>query len=91
MSKCALKPDAINAFLAQLTCANGKNAYYRAIRAYCNWLYRQGHIKDNPITRVDPPKMTRIILPSLTPTEVDYLIEQAETLRDKAIISLFAD
>ena len=81
----------INAFLANLDCHNGKNAYYRAIRCFCNWLYRQGLIKDNPITRVDAPKMTKVILPSLTPEQVEYLIQQADNTRDKAIISLFAD
>ena len=88
---CELTPDGINTFLSRLTCANGKNAYYRAIRAFCNWLYRQGLIADNPITKVDPPKMRKIILPSLTPEQVDYLIQEAETVRDKAIISFFAD
>lgn len=86
-----LDPDSINAFLSSLDCRNGKNAYYRAIRAFCNWLYRQGHLKDNPISKVDPPKMVKVILPSLTPEQVTYLIEQAESIRDKAIISLFAD
>ena len=91
VNNCELTPDSINTFLSNLDCRNGKNAYYRAIRAFCNWLYRQGYIADNPITRVDPPKMKKIILPSLTPEQVDYLINEAETLRDKAIISLFAD
>jgi hypothetical protein len=44
-----LTPTDINHFLASLDCHNGKNAYYRAIRALCNWLYRQGLIEDNPI------------------------------------------
>jgi len=86
-----LTPQDIICFLSNLNCHNGKNAYYRAIRAFCNWLYRQGYISDNPITKVDPPKMTKVILPSLTPEQVGYLIETAETIRDKAIISLFAD
>jgi integrase/recombinase XerC len=86
-----LTPGDINSFLASLSCNNGRNAYYRAIRAFCNWLYRQGYIAENPITRVDPPKMTKVILPSLTPEQVDYLIASAENMRDKAIISLFAD
>jgi integrase/recombinase XerD len=86
-----LTPIDINQFLASLDCHNGKNAYYRAIRAFCNWLYRQGLIKDNPITKVDPPKMTKVILPSLTSEQVEYLIEQAENVRDKVIISLLAD
>jgi len=86
-----LTPPEINLFLANLNCHNGKNAYYRAIRAFCNWLYRQGYIEENPIFRVDPPKMTKILLPSLTHQQVEYLIEQTVTIRDKAIISLFAD
>jgi site-specific recombinase XerD len=86
-----LTPGDINSFLANLTCNNGRNAYYRAIRAFCNWLYRQGHIEENPIARVDPPKMTKVILPSLTPEQVDYLIASADNVRDRAIISLFAD
>ena len=40
---------------------------------------------------VDPPKMTKVILPSLTNEQVEYLIKQAENVRDKTIISLFAD
>jgi site-specific recombinase XerD len=35
--------------------------------------------------------MRKIILPSLTPEQVEYLIQEADTIRDKAIISLFAD
>jgi integrase len=54
-------------------------------------LYRQGHLKSNPITKVDAPKPARQILPSLTKEQVEYLIEQADNLRGKAIISLFAD
>jgi len=40
---------------------------------------------------VESPKVDKKILPSLTSEQVDYLINQAETTRDKAIISLFAD
>ncbi|MCK9526906.1 MAG: tyrosine-type recombinase/integrase [Dehalococcoidales bacterium] len=88
---CTLTPADINQFLSTRTCINGKHAYYRSIRAFCNWLYRQGYITDNPITRVDPPKMRKVILPSLTSEQVEYLIFQAENIRDKAIISLLAD
>jgi site-specific recombinase XerD len=35
--------------------------------------------------------MTKVILPSLTNEQVDYLIATAENVRDKAVISLFAD
>ncbi len=35
--------------------------------------------------------MRKIILPSLIPEQVESLIQEAETIRDKTIISLFAD
>jgi integrase len=35
--------------------------------------------------------MTKVLLPSLTPEQVDYLIDCADNVRDKVIISLFAD
>jgi site-specific recombinase XerD len=54
-------------------------------------MYRQGFIKENPIIKVDPPKMARVILPSLTSEQVNGLVNHAQDVRDKAIISLFAD
>jgi len=81
----------INLFLSNLTCHNGKNAYYRAIRAFCNWLFRQGYVKENPIVKVDSPKMTKVILPSLTNEQVEHLIEKADNIRDKCVIILFTD
>jgi len=40
---------------------------------------------------VEAPKVEKKILPSLTTEQVEYLINQVESVRDKAIISLFAD
>ena len=40
---------------------------------------------------LEAPKVEKRILPSLVPEQINYLIEQAEYLRDKATISLFAD
>ena len=87
----------ITVYLKSLKCsAGGKHAYFRCLRTFYNWLYsrRSGYhlnVQDNPILDVDAPKLDRKILPSLTPQQLDYLIEQACCVRDKAIISLFAD
>lgn len=40
---------------------------------------------------VDAPKVESKILPSLNPEQLEYLIEQADNIRDRVIISLFAD
>ncbi len=87
----------ITHFLKSLKCTpGGKHAYYRVLRTFYNWLYsrKSGYklnIQDNPIFDVDAPKLDRKILPSLTPQQVNYVIEQASCVRDKAIISMFAD
>jgi len=92
-----IKCQEIEAFLDNLGCSNGgKHAYYRALRAFYNWLYspKSGYnlnLQANPILAVEAPKVEKMILPSLTPEQLDYLMEQADTIRDKAIISLFAD
>ena len=88
----ALTADSINKFLTNLNCNDGgKLSYYRAIRAFCNWLVRNDYLKDNPIRKVDTPRPPKPILPSLIVEQVRYLINQADNLRDKCIISLFAD
>jgi integrase len=91
IDKYPLTSQGIRDFLGTRRCGNGRHAYYRAIRAFCNWAVKEGHMTQNPLARVDVPKVTKRILPSLTSEQVEYVINQAETLRDKAMVSLFAD
>jgi integrase len=87
----------ITRFLNYLQCDNGgKHAYYRALRAFYNWLYSPKsryslNPQNNPILIVEPPKVEKKILPSPTTEQVDTLINAADNPRDKCIISLFAD
>ena len=86
-----LTTEGINHFLSSLSCGNGKFAYFRAIRALCNWLHRQGHIEDNPIKMVDSPHVARKLLPSITEEQVQLLLNTAESLRDRCIITMLFD
>jgi len=54
-------------------------------------MVKSGHLKRNPIENIDAPKQTRKILPSLSDSQVNYLIDVADNLRDRAIIGLLAD
>jgi len=87
----------IQTFLTTRRCSNGgKHSYYRCLHAFYCWVYspRSGlglNPQQNPILVVQPPKVEKKILPSLTMEQLDYLIEHASCTRDKAIISLFAD
>jgi len=90
-------PKAMNAFLGSLSCSDsGKHAYFRALRAFYRWLYspRSGfnlRPDSNPISLIDPPKIPKLILPSLSRGQVELLIEKAHHVRDKAIVCLFAE
>jgi len=87
----------IISFIHKLPCTNGgRHAYYRALRAFFNWLYssKSGYElkkEANPILSVEAPKVEKKILPSRTIEEVVYLVNQARSLRDKACVSLLAD
>jgi len=66
------------------------------LRVFYNWLYftKSGYslqLQDNHILSVDPPEVEKKILPSLTSEQVGFLLQQTNCVRDKAIISLFAD
>ncbi len=88
---------AVKQFLDSIPCSNGgKHAYYRVLRTFYHWLYSPKSglglvAADNPMLMIDPPKVGKRILPSLSLQQLDYLIKQANHIRDKAIISLFAD
>ncbi|MFC1982872.1 tyrosine-type recombinase/integrase [Chloroflexota bacterium] len=82
----------INHFLITRTCSTGgKHAYFRAIRAFIGWLIRYDYLQDNPLTKIDPPKPGKRILPSLTREQVEYLMERVDNVRDKVIIALLND
>lgn len=61
-----LTSEGISTLLSSLSCGNGKHAYFRAIRALCNLLTREGHLRENPIKRVDIPKVAKKLLASVT-------------------------
>jgi site-specific recombinase XerD len=89
--------EQIQHFLNAKQCSQGdKHSYYRVLRAFYNWLYSRKsgfnlNPQNTPILDVDAPVVPKRILPSLTPEQLDYLIDQANCTCDKAIISLFAD
>lgn len=91
------KPPRIDTYLKSLNGNLGnKHAHYRALRVFFNWLYspRSGknlRLQDNPILYIDPPRVPKLILPSLAKEQVELLIDIAGSIRDKAIIALFTE
>jgi site-specific recombinase XerD len=67
-----------------------RHASYRALRVFYTWLHSE-YGMDNPMTGVEAPILTKLILPSLTIEQVRSLIQSVESVRDKAIIALFTE
>ena len=67
-----------------------RHASYRALRVFYTWLNSE-YGMDNPMTGVQAPILSKLILPSLTREQVQNLIDTVDSSRDRAIIALFAE
>jgi len=86
-----LTPKGINDWLTNLTCGNAKFSYYRAVKVFCNWLYKSKKINKNPITLVDRPRTSKKLLPAITKEQLATLIRAVNTSRDACILRLLFD
>jgi integrase/recombinase XerD len=65
-----------------------------AVKSFYAFLTENGHVQSDPTERIDSPKVDRYLPKSLSPTQVDELLElplrnpTPERLRDKAMIEL---
>jgi site-specific recombinase XerD len=88
--------EQVQRFLNSRQCTNGgKHSYYRCLHTFYCWLYspKSGfnlNTQDNPMLIVEAPKVEKKVLPSLVEEQVDRLLEEVESTRNKAIMSLFA-
>ena len=82
-----LTSQGIKDFLDNLTCKNGKWNYFKCVRALVNWLYRNKHISENPITFVETPKRQKKLLPAISQEQLHILLEHCHCDRDKAILN----
>jgi len=84
------KRQDIEAFLLQFKNPGNRHAYYRAVRTFYNWRAETFGLP-SPMKHMKAPKLSKLILPSLTRDEVLKLLEATKCVRDKAIISLFTE
>ncbi|MFC1971618.1 tyrosine-type recombinase/integrase [Chloroflexota bacterium] len=86
-----LTPKGINNWLTNLNCGNAKFSYYRAVKAFCNWLYKSKKIVKNPIALIDRPKVSKRLLPAITAKQLETLKSTTDNLRDKCIVQFLFD
>jgi integrase/recombinase XerD len=85
----ALRED-IEAFLLKFGNLGNRHAYYRAIRTFYNWREETFDLL-SPVKRLKAPKLSKLILPSLTREQVSCLIDSVDNARDRAIIAMFTE
>ena len=94
-----LKPNIIREFLAQYRenhTVGGAHSYYRAIRAYLNWVWNEYDIEaKNPISKVKCSNRQVEPIPGVQAEDVDKLFSAAKQgkmpLRDCAILAILLD
>ena len=80
----------IERFLLQFKNPGNRLSYFRVLRTFFRWRETNFDLP-NPMKGLQSPKVGKLILPSLNQDDVLNLINRAETIRDKAIISLFVE
>ena len=80
----------IELFLLQFSNPGNRHAYYRAIKTFYNWREETFDLP-NPMKKVRAPRLSKLILPTLTREQVYILLDRVENVRDKAIIALFTE
>lgn len=70
--------------------------YVRALRAFFNWLYKEGYTSENMLARLKPPKAPTRVFEVLTKEEIGSIlgnidINAASGARDYAILMLLLD
>ena len=80
----------IEQFLVQFDNPGNRHTYYRAIKTFYNWR-KQVYGSPSPMEHIKAPILPRLILPSLSRSDVERLISMACGNRNKAIIALFSE
>jgi len=80
--------DGLHRRLKPITVRN----YYRNLNVFAEWLTQAGHIPNNPLGEITPPKPTANTLPkAISAPDIRKMIGAANCIRDKAILLFFWD
>lgn len=80
----------IERYLTRFKNPGNCHAHFRVLRTFFNWC-EDTFGSASPMRKMKAPKVPKKILPTLTREQIMVLIEAARNIRDKAIISLFAE
>lgn len=70
--------------------------YYKRLNAFGNWLAKMEYVEDNPMKKLDPPKVEKRLPEDLPDDEIEFLLNSFDTsnftgLRNKCVVTVFLD
>jgi site-specific recombinase XerD len=81
-------------FLAKETSARGKlrttrtcRWYAQSMQAFCNWLFAQHYVQENPVERVELPKLEKPLIRIIKFDEFEKLLEACAPPQEKGFIA----
>ena len=71
------------------------DTYYRALRAFFNFVVREGLLNQSPLRNVSPPHLPKDLLPPFTPEQAQALVDAAkkssQAARDLPLVLILLD
>ncbi len=85
------EPDPVENFLASVHgSAETKRDTFNALRTFFRFICKR-HKIPNPMEAVNPPRRPKTLMPTLESSELMRLLDSAQNLRDRAILTLITD
>lgn len=67
------------------------HGYHRTLRRFFSWLLSEGHLTDNPMLAIKPPRLPRRVPRGIAADDLRRLLAAADQPRDRALLLLLAD
>ena len=61
------------------------NTRYRGVHAFYKWLVEEGELRENPLTRIQPPRVPETVQPYYTPEELQLVLKSLRGRRLRGI------
>jgi integrase/recombinase XerD len=95
----AITANEVRFFLVSLRAGHspgGVHAFYRAIKAFCRWLYLEDEVPNDVMRRVRAPRVAELVLPPVTWMELKALLDACDAgkwhgVRDFAVLLTLFD
>ncbi|MDP2948943.1 MAG: tyrosine-type recombinase/integrase, partial [Chloroflexota bacterium] len=61
------------------------NTRYRGVHAFYKWLLKEGEVRENPLTRIEPPQVPETVQPYYKPEELQLVLKSLRGRRLRGI------